>query len=189
MATNSIVIIGMPCSDAVAMKAKTGHAIAATIIRSEGVVRDFILKISCDVVSNRTAIVKEAIAKGATHLLFVDSDMLFPATTLTKLLVHDKDIVGVEYNKRTFPLEQVFAQPDRKDTIYETHAAGTGLLLIKLSIFKKMQNEAWFNFGRNAQGETSLGEDAWFCNVARDHGFKVWIDPTIKVFHLGEFGY
>ena len=150
---------------------------------------DYVLKISCDVVANRTALVQEAIDKGATHILFVDSDMQFPSDTLEKMLAHNKDIVGVEYNKRKFPLEPVFEQPNKSDTLYETNVAGTGLMLIKLSIFEKITNDPWFTFGRNAKGETTVGEDVWFCNVARDAGFQVWIDPTIKVFHLGEYGY
>ena len=183
------VVIGMPCSDSVAMKAKTAHAVASTILNSKDVVIDYILKISCDIVANRTALVKEAIAKGATHLLFVDSDMLFTGDALNQMLAHDKDIVGVEYNKRQFPLEPVFPQPNKADTLYQSGAVGTGLMLIKLSIFEKMVNDPWFNFGRDSQGNTTLGEDVWFCNVARDAGFEVWIDPTIKVGHLGEFAY
>jgi GT2 family glycosyltransferase len=183
------VVIGMPCSDSVAMKAKTAHSIATNIIKSEGKVIDFMLQISCDIVQNRTAIVKHALEKGATHLLFVDSDMQFPADALEKLLAHDKDIIGVEYNKRQFPLVPVFEQPDRKDTLYESKAIGTGLMLIKLSIFEKMKDDVWFNFGRDNEGKTTLGEDVWFCYTARDKGFTVWVDPTIKVFHLGEFGY
>lgn len=179
----------MPCSDSVAMKAKTAHSIASNIIGADGIVVDFILKISCDIVSNRTSLVKDSLARGATHILFVDSDMQFPYDSLTRLLAHDKDIVGVEYNKRQFPLIPVFEQPNKADSLYETQAAGTGLMLIKLSIFEKIKNDPWFNFGRNSEGETVLGEDAWFCNVARDAGFEIYIDPTIKVAHLGEFGY
>lgn len=182
------VIIGTALSDSVAMKARAAHSIVANTIHSK-VVTNFILKISCDVVNNRTELVKDALAEGATHLLFVDYDMQFPADALERLLAHDKDIVGVEYNKRQFPLEQVFDQPNRTDTLYQTKAAGTGLMLIKLSIFEKMKDDVWFNFGRDATGKTVLGEDVWFCMTAQDAGYEVWIDPTIKTLHLGEFGY
>ncbi len=183
------VAIAMPVSDSVAMKVRTAHSITSNVIYAEGLVTDFIIKISCDIVSNRTALVKDAIARGATHILFVDSDMQFPSDTLVNLLAHEKDIVGVEYNKRILPLTPVFEQPNKSDTLYETKAVGTGLILIKLSVFEKIKNDPYFNFGRNAEGETVLGEDAWFCNVARDAGFQVWVDPTVKVHHLGEFGY
>ena len=179
----------MPIADSVAMKARTAHSVGCAIIRSGGLIVDFILKISCDVVANRTALVKEAIAAGATHLLFVDADMQFPSDAVTKLLAADKDIVGVEYNKRKFPAEPIFEYQNKSGVLYKTNVAGTGLMLIKLSIFEKLTQDPWFTFGRNAQGETVVGEDVWFCNVAQDAGFEVWIDPTIKTYHLGEYGY
>ncbi len=185
------VVIGVPCSDSLAMKTKTAHSIGCLVIGSFGLIINFILKISCDIVHNRTALVKESIAMGATHLLFVDSDMYFASDTLTRLLAHDKDIVGVEYNKRQFPLEPVLKPlgETSKTEIYKAGYAGTGLMLIKLSIFEKMTTDPWFNMGRDAEGKTTMGEDVWFCNVARDAGFDVWIDPTVKCGHIGEFIY
>ena len=183
------VVIGMAIAESGAMKARTAHSVACAILRSEGVISDFIMKISCDVVANRTQLVKEAILAGGTHLLFVDSDMQFPSDAVTKLLKADKDIVGVEYNKRIMPPTPIFNYENKQATLYQTNVVGTGLMLIKLSIFEKMKDEVWFTFGRNKNGDTVVGEDVWFCNTARDAGFEVWCDPTIKVYHLGEYGF
>ena len=103
MASKTKVIIALPCTDSAVMRAHTAHSIGCAIIGSEGVVIDFLLRLSCDIVSSRTWLVNEAIKKGATHILFIDSDMLFPENTLRQLLSHKKEIVGVEYNKREFP--------------------------------------------------------------------------------------
>jgi len=187
MENETKIAIGMPVADGASMKAKTAHAIGCAIIKSPGLISDFIIKISCDVVANRTAIVKDAISRGNTHILFVDTDMYFPSDAITKMLAADKDIVGVEYNKRKFPLETVFEYQNKSDSLYKTNVAGTGLMLIKLSIFEKITQDPWFTFGRNAEGDTVVGEDVWFCNVAQDAGFEVWIDPTIKCGHIGEF--
>ena len=153
-----------------------------------------ILRRSCDIVSNRTWLVNEAIKKEATHILFVDCDMMFPCDVIPMLLAHDKEIVGVEYNKRTFPLEGVFKpMTEKSDTLYEAEYTGMGLMLIKLSIFEKLgiyddgKKMPWFNFGRDSEGALALGEDAWFSRVARDFGYKTWIDPKIKVGHIGEY--
>jgi len=193
------VIIAVPCSDSMAMKAMTAHAIGCTILGAPDLVKDFILRISCDIVSSRTWLVNEAIKNGGTHILFVDSDMHFPMSTLHKLLAHEKEIVACEYNKRKFPLEGTFKpMGERKeDELYEANYAGMGCMLIDLSIFKDPKfgvgqdgaKNAWFNFGRDSQGNLAMGEDAWFSNVARDAGYKTWIDPTIKVNHIGEYWY
>lgn len=184
------VIIGVPVTDGGLMKARTGHSIGIAIIGAGALVTDFLLRLSCDIVSSRTWLVNEAIKRGATHLLFVDADMQFSEDIIPRLLAHKKEIVGVEYNKREFPLKGV-QEPltERSATeLYKAKHAGTGLMLIDLSIFEKMQGP-WFNFGRDSQGALALGEDVWFCNTARDAGFDTWIDPTIKVAHAGEYLY
>jgi hypothetical protein len=183
------VVIGVPCSDRV-MFPQTAHAIGGVIIASEGTVVDYILRMGCDIVSSRTGIVREALKKGATHLLFVDSDMVFSKDTLTRLLAHDKDIVGVKYNRRRFPLEGTWKSDEESETsLFKAKYCGTGLMLVNLRIFEKEWKSPWFNFGRDSEGMLSLGEDAWFCFAANDEGFETWVDPTIKVGHLGEYTY
>lgn len=184
------VIIAVPCADAAYMKARTAHSIGCNIIASNGVVIDYLLRISCDVVSSRTWLVNEAMKLGASHILFVDSDMVFETDALNKLLAHNKEIVGVEYNKREFPLKGVYEPlEERKDKeLYKAKHVGLGLTLIDLGVFVDLDG-AWFNFGRDSQGALALGEDVWFCNTARDAGHDVWIDPTIKVHHAGEYLY
>lgn len=185
------VIVGMPCTEM--MKAKTAHAVGCLLLESPEVV-DFLLIQSCDLSSSRMWLVKEAIKKGATHLLMVDSDMLFPPDTLKRLLAHNKAVIGVEYHKRKFPLQTVTAYLDdveKSETEpFTVKVAGTGVLLVDLSIFQNPKmGKNWFSFGRNAEGENTLGEDGWFCFTAQDAGYQIWVDPTIKVLHLGEYGY
>ncbi len=185
------VFIGIGCQSEV--KAKTLASVAGVLIKSAGKVTTFSMRQGGDIVSARTWLVREALKHKATHILFVDSDMEFPPDTLEKLLSHDKDIVGVEYYKRKLPLEPVFEPLDgRSETLYKAGFVATGLLLINLSVFTsdlRPLAEPWFNFGRNKAGEVVLGEDVWFCNTARDAGYEVWIDPTIKVNHIGDYSY
>jgi hypothetical protein len=184
------VIIGVPCMDT--MKSTTAHCIGRAIIGDPTVI-DFLMMKSCEIVSARTWIVKEAIERGGTHLLFVDSDMEFPQDALLRLMARNKDIVSVNYNRRRFPIESVVTQlpeSEKSDTeLHRVRVAGTGLMLINLDVFKDGKlKQPWFNFGRK-DGELTLGEDAWFCLSAQDAGYDVWVDPTIPVFHLGEFGF
>ena len=65
-------------------------------------------------------------------------------------------------------------------------AVGTGFLLINLDIFKKLK-EPWFFWKTNEQGEVVEGEDYWFCRIAKEAGFEVWVDLTIKVGHIGDY--
>ena len=81
------IVIGVPVSDTDAMRALTAQSIGGCIIGAGGLVIDMILRRSCDIVSNRTWLVNEAIKNGGTHILFVDSDMIFPEDTIKRLLV------------------------------------------------------------------------------------------------------
>lgn len=185
------IIIGLPCTEM--MKAKTAHAIGCAMVGNPDII-DFLMIQSCDISSSRIWLVKEAIKNGATHLFFVDSDMLFPTDTIKRLLAHDKDIISVDYNKRKFPLQSVLALlPDTEKSeteLYKVAVVGTGIMLINLEIFKDPKmDKNWFSFGRNAEGEHVMGEDGWFCNTAREAGYDIWVDSTIKVVHLGEYGY
>lgn len=196
----------MPCQDLV--KARTAQSIGAAILSAGDKVVDFVIRQSCEIASARTFLVNEAIRLGGTHLLFWDSDICPVRTSkeedvdfIGRLLAHNKPIVAADYNKRSFPLESVsksnhkeWQDKVRKDELYETQFAATGFMLIDLSIFDKEWEKdgkklPWFNFGRDSQGKLALGEDAWFCMSARDMGFNSYIDPTLKVCHIGEYLY
>lgn len=184
------VVIGLPASEM--MKAKTAHAIGALMLHSANKVIDFLLIQSCDIASSRMWLAKQAVEKGATHLLFVDSDMLFPSDALDQLLAREKDIIGVEYHKRKFPLETVTAYMpgvEKSETEpFKVGIAGTGLMLINTDVFKNPDMDPnWFSFGRNAEGKNVIGEDGWFCNTARDAGYDIYVDPVVFVKHLGEY--
>lgn len=183
------IVVAMPSEDI--MHVSTAHAIGCALIGDPTIV-DFLIYKGCDIVSARTWLVKEAIRLNATHLFFVDTDMHFPPDTIRKLLSHAKPIIAADYNKRKFPLESVVTQlqdSEQNETEpYRVAVAGTGVMLIDLSIFTDGKLATpWFNFGRGGEGELKMGEDAWLCYTARDAGYDVWIDPTIKATHIGEY--
>ncbi len=201
------VIIGMPCTDIV--RARTAHAIGCLIIEAGDIVVDFILKQSCEIASARTWLINEALRLNGTHLLFIDADICplndkpgTPFNPIQKMLDHKKPIVGTQYNMRKFPLKPVYESHHQewKDKVSETELfeaqfAGTGFMLIDLAMIKDPnfgvgidgKKTPWFSFGRDSQGAIALGEDAWFCFTARDSGYGTFIDPTIKVGHVGEY--
>ena len=161
---------------------------------------DFVLRIGCDLIGSRTWLVRNAIKHGATHIFFIDHDMYFPPDTLRRLIEQDKDIIGAQYNFRQLPLRSTAIPLDaeiqngeyRIDPAtlpaepFKCITLGTGVLLIKTSVFGKIP-EPWFQFGRNAEGELTQGEDTYFCVQARKAGFDVWCDPALGVRHVGEY--
>jgi GT2 family glycosyltransferase len=151
-----------------------------------------------NVLINNQQIVEEALKAKADYLLFIDADMVFPPDALTKLLAHDKDIIGVHYNNREMPLVSTirmlredgnFYQVDTKlmpRRLFECGSVGKGLVLIKMRVFEKIK-KPWYEF-QYKDGEL-MTEDINFCLKAHKAGFRVWCDPTIKVKHIGDYLY
>ena len=157
---------------------------------------NFVIWEGCNVHQSRTNIVREAIKNGSTHLLFIDSDMVFEPEAVEKIIQYDKDIVGVSYNMRKLPLTSTIKIHDENGVqsftptkdLFECYAVATGFMLIKMSVFEKIKTP-WFAFEFDENGDMKVGSDVWFCKQAREAGFKIWCDPTTKVGHIGDFTY
>src|SRR3990167_9005761 len=84
---------------------------------------------------NRRRLVKKAQEMNATHLLFIDTDMVFEPDAVLKLLLHKKDIIGVHVNCRGFPLQTTVRMTEEQKkamngTLAKCDAVGTGFMLI-----------------------------------------------------------
>lgn len=154
-------------------------------------------EMGCEIASMRNRIAKKALEINATHLLFVDYDMYFSPEAIDALLRHDKDIVGATYNFRSeklkstaVPLEaEGQVHPDElPKELFKCAAIGTGLLLIKTEVFRKMP-APWFMFGYTESGDLLYGEDTFFAQMAIKADFDVYADPTLNVKHVGEAMY
>ncbi len=140
----------------------------------------------------RNNAVDEARKFGADFLLFLDSDMEFPPTTLLRLLLHRQAIVGATYVRRVPPFQVIGRalnpQPHPEPNgLIEMEVMPTGCLLIRMDVFDRLPRPC-FRFGINEQHEQIIGEDFQFCADARRAGFRIWCDVALtqEVTHLGE---
>lgn len=156
------------------MEARTAFSLATALMFTK-VPKQLFLGLGALIHVNRNIIVKQALESGCSHLLFVDSDMMFQYDDINKLIAHDVDIVGARYNKRILPLESTVPGIT---TFSEVPFVPTGFLLINTDVFRKI-GEPYFSFN-NAESE-----DMYFCQKAIAHGYKVWCDPSIQIGHLG----
>lgn len=141
---------------------------------------------------NRIKLCKKAIDKGCTHILFLDDDMRIPMTTLMVLLLRNKDIVAANCARKELPPRSTSKGFDgncvwtraRSTGLEEVASVGTGVMLIDLAVLRKLP-QPWFC----EDPVKEIGEDVYFCKLARAHGFKVFIDHDISkdVYHMGGF--
>lgn len=94
------------------------------------------------------------------------------------------------------------------DQLVEVCGLPTGFLAIKRTVFEKMFNsmrsmicdgqELREFFHVDAEGSHTIirngeniivpehiSEDFWHCKRAKEHGFEIWLDPTINLYHTG----
>lgn len=129
-------------------------------------------------------------AAGASHLLFLDSDMRFPKGSLDKLLAVDADIAAANYVMRTMP-ELWVARKDGANVssvgrtgVERVDSVGCGVMLVKMEVFAYLP-QPWFSTPWN--GSDHIGEDVFFCQKARSVRFSVCIDHDLSqaVRHTG----
>lgn len=133
------------------------------------------------------------------YLFMVDDDMLAPVDVFYKLAKHDVDIVSPLAFTRNPPHKPVIFRTVEgfdsvsgkpyvinttvmnypKNKLVECDACGFGAALIKTEVFKKMASP-WF------MGSVGTGEDIHFCLAAKKLGFRVFMDTSTKLGHLGQ---
>lgn len=135
---------------------------------------------------NRNYIASQAIKNNCTHLFFVDDDMIFPENVLDDLLEHDKNIVGGVYMTKYEVQEPVveFIDDKRPEGLFKVNAIGTGMLLIKTDVFKKIKTP-WFKYEWYDNGMVKRSHDWIFCEDARKAGYDIWADNTLEIKHIG----
>ena len=130
----------------------------------------------------RTRIMGEAVIERCTHLLFLDSDMIFPPDTLHRLLRHNLPIVGANYPRRIFPHLPTahYGGPDaqggvvwseNKTGVERVKHVGFGCVLMDMRLVDAI-DPPYFVFAPDGEhGLTTRGEDVYFCEkLLRDAG-------------------
>lgn len=164
----------------------------------------------------RNELVAAFLASDYTDMVFIDDDMGWEPNDLVRLLASDQPLIaGVGAKKVFLPdtapnkwcvrtLPDGACVQDEMGNI-EVAGVGTGFMKINRSVFEAFKaahpdrkRKGWptmpeaarahyyefFRFG--VLGDDEVGEDIGFCLEWRALGGKVFVDPTIKLVHVGE---
>lgn len=136
-------------------------------------------------------------------LMWIDSDIMFDSRQFLKLISYNVDIVSGTYlmeGGQAFAIvkewdEEFFKKhgyfefmklADLKDKkeLMEVSYTGMGFILVKYGVFESL-DYPWFKPIEKKIGDMVdfTMEDVSFCLRAREKGYKILIDPTIKVGH------
>ena len=163
----------------------------------------------------RNSLTAQFLKTDCTHLLFIDSDLIFDAGQVKRLLAHDKDVAGGFYPKKQDGAVQWVCNgkentgPDESGLI-ELRYIGTGFMLIKRAVIESMitrygDSIAFHPDDRPADTEWDiwqvgcykypdgfvrhLSEDWYFCQRWLDMGGTVWGDTRLILKHIGQAVY
>jgi hypothetical protein len=128
---------------------------------------------------------------GATHILWLDSDMTFPSDTALRLLKHDKDVVAVNYVMRRESWRPIARRDGKRISSLEATGleavddVGMGVFLMKTSVVQNLPRPC---FWYSTITET---EDHHFCRLLKAAGHDIWIDHDLSrsVGHVGQHTY
>lgn len=150
--------------------------------------------------TQRERLATQAVGLNADYMLWLDSDMVFPATTAVRLLAHTEPVVAGNYIRRQKPYKGVaykkigdWEKPlsfDIQDELVSVAGVGMGCLLIKTDIFKEL-SKPWFDFQWTPSSNDFLGEDMYLCQKITAAGYSIKIDTMIsqELHHLGTFAF
>lgn len=148
-----------------------------------------------------------ALEAGATHLFFLDSDVIPPKDAVYRLLAHNAPIVSGMYCRRSPPhgvpvmiRNGAWVTEFPQGATIEVDLVGAGCLLIRRDVLENMppqrQGAHWFDWRVNMQNllppGDCLSEDFTFClHARRAMGLKILVDTSIVCKHIGlaEAGY
>lgn len=155
----------------------------------DGVDYDVCFKGGTLVYNGRDALAADAIAKGYTHTLWLDADMVFNPDVFEKLYANGTDFVTGVYHSRHAPYgSSVFTslEPAERVKNYPTHTftiagSGFGIVLTTTEMLRKVYQKYGYCF----QPTPTYGEDLTFCVRATEQGYKLFCDPTVKAGHIG----
>lgn len=153
--------------------------------------------------AGREWFLESTLQQGATHLLWLDTDMTFPPETAIRLAWHDRPIVACNYTTRdgsgdftAMRKEAGATLPTRIETradstgLEAVDAVGMGVMLMRLDVVASLA-KPWFVHGLNDNGRQDIGEDIMFCRALRAAGHTIYIDHDLskEIGHVGLYTY
>lgn len=135
-------------------------------------------------------------------IIWIDSDIEWTPEDFMKIYDSELDVISGLY--QTHPNGTVavnLTDPKGRPTLVnkvhfllhwdpvEVGGVGFGFVGMKYGVFEKMKRP-WFKIREvewdDVDFSVNMGEDYSWCEGAKDAGFKIWVDPTVKVKHHKE---
>ena len=177
-------------------------------LHKQGVDHDWLIGWNESLITRaRNEMTAQFLKTGFRYMMWLDADIEFEPEDVAKLYNLDADIaVGVYAMKKKD--QQWYAawkdgalvkDLDQFTGPVEVDYAGTGFMLINRRVIEALAKDAESyegQFGRVSalymtpiHNDCFESEDYHFCRIARRAGFKVVMDPSVRLGHYGQYRY
>lgn len=150
----------------------------------------------------RNELINLAYKNNYDAMVFIDDDELWNPKALIKIILSEKDVVGLPVVNKgdiniqfNVSLNRNNIQKDASDGFIKVNTIGTGFLKLSKKIIvdlcesnneilfrgKKLKNVFEFNY----MSGSFIGEDIMLCKKIKELGYPIWVDPSHTVSHMG----
>jgi hypothetical protein len=200
------IYIGMPTAATIHAKTVASLISLQSLLMTKGHVTLIDVSISNTIHFIRNTMAWNALERQCDVLLFLDSDVMFKAEDVLRLIESDRDIATLAYRyKRPDQVYccNILSDKDNlpivdADGWIELEKAGTGIMCIRRRVLETLKEKLERRSYITKDGEPRVaffeyilengdynGEDYYFCKRAREFGFHVWLWPNSDTGHIG----
>lgn len=194
------IMIAVPAMEMVNAEFAQHLAMAAAQLVAHGIKINCAFNIGSVITIARRNLVDIFLKSDFDYIWWVDSDMKFPIDAPLKLLARNKDIVGCNYRRRRFPNPNFtgmmgttgkfteFQTTDNSPAMESIDVLPHGMVLVKREVYEKLPQPHYIQ-DYVPSLNLEIGEDIYFCQKAKQHGYEVWCDQELsrEIAHIGIF--
>lgn len=186
------LLIAIPCMDTVPVAFMQSLLKLTQKLTADGVDYEVAIESGTLVYMARDRLAGKAVNQRFTHVLWLDSDMVFEPEIVEDLQFCGKDFVtGIAHGRRKPFVSCLFKSIDLshlelwqlKDypkEAFQVAGCGMACVLINTEIIKAVM----INNGTAFNPIPQYGEDLSFCKRATDLGYKIYAEPTVRLGHI-----
>ena len=205
------IAVGMPCGATVPWQTAMSMARTTRFAAQNGVPLDLCVTAGGSVVSEaRNLVLNSFLRTKADILLWIDSDIEWSVADFSSIVqaAHVVEVVCAAYPVKIPSMPFIVTQPDPENVevnglgLVKINGTGLGFCAVSRKVIEKLVARAErvdigtekdvadvFRVDRTITDgrRTARGEDMAFFADIRELGYDVWLDPTIKLGHAGNF--
>jgi hypothetical protein len=187
---STLIAIAVPCHVFVAPQMAYSLALMTADLGHHKI--DFALRFfgNCSMIFGRNELTRWAYDIEATHLLWIDTDSVFPYNAARRLLAHKLPFVGANFARKIELRDSAVEDLDgnrltpRESGLEAVKTIGCGFTLTQMRVFDAVEEPWWRAIDGSVEGP---GEDTRFCEVAKEAGYIPFVDHglSLECGHIG----